>query len=138
MSEATLAARKYLCSLFKTRIELTALVPANNIFDRNDRPEIFPCIIVGEGQFTADDATCIAAGDVYMTCHVWTVENGLADCQNIVGEMRRAVRDQSGTVDGFALDAFFDDVIYLRDPDGEHSHAVVTIHLLAEDTVGIV
>jgi hypothetical protein len=135
MSEASLAAQKLLRTLFIARSELTALVPATSIFDRNDRPEIFPCIVMGEGQFTADDAGCVEAGDVYMTLHVWTEENGFAACKSIVGEMRRAVRNQSDVVDGFALDAFFQDAIYLRDPDGEHSHGVVTIHLLAEDTL---
>jgi hypothetical protein len=135
MSEASLAAQKFLRALFIARPALTALVPATSIFDRNDRPEIFPCIIMGEGQFVADDATCIEAGDVYATLHVWTAENGFAACKSIVGEMRRAVRNAEDVVDGFALAASFQDAIYLRDPDGEHSHGVVTIHLLAEDTL---
>jgi hypothetical protein len=135
MSEASLAAQKFMRTLFIARSALTDLVPATAIFDRNDRPEVFPCIVLGEGQFVADDAGCVEAGDVYMTCHVWTEENGFAACKSIVGEMRRAVRDASDVVDGFALDAFFQDVVYLRDPDGAHSHAVVTVHLLAEDTL---
>lgn len=137
MSEATLSAQKFLRDLFIARTSLTNLVPATSIFDKNDLPSIFPCVIIGEGTFTADDANCLAAGDCHMTLHVWTAEQGFAACKNIVGEIRRAVRDQSGVVYGFALDAYFQDVTYLRDPDGEHSHAVVTIMLTAEDTVGI-
>jgi hypothetical protein len=135
MSEATLAAQKFLRTLFIARSALTDLVPAESVFDKNELPATFPCIIIGEGTFTADDAGCISAGECHMTCHVWTKEQGFPVCKNIVGEMRRAVRDQSDVVDGFALDAFFQDAIYLRDPDGEHSHGVVTIHLLAEDTL---
>ncbi|MER9820312.1 DUF3168 domain-containing protein [Mesorhizobium sp. M0129] len=135
MSEASLAAQKFLRALFIGRAALTALVPADNIFDRNSRPEIFPCISLGEGQFVADDAGCIQAGDVYATLHVWTAENGFAACKNIVGEIRRAVREADDVVDGFALAATFQDAIYLRDPDGVHSHGVVTIRLLAEDTL---
>ncbi|MBZ9999635.1 MULTISPECIES: DUF3168 domain-containing protein [unclassified Mesorhizobium] len=135
MSEASLAAQKYLRTLFTGRAALTALVPSANIFDRNSRPEVFPCILLGDGQFVADDAGCIQAGDVYMALHVWTAENGFAACKSIVGEIRRAVRDAEDVVDGFALSSTFQDATYLRDPDGEHSHGVVTIHLLAEDTL---
>jgi hypothetical protein len=138
MSEATLAAQKYLRSLFIARPALVALVPAGSIFDKNELPSTFPCVIIGEGQFVADDATCISAGECHMTIHIWTAEQGFPVCKNIVGEIRRAVRDQSAVIDGFALDAFFQDAIYLRDPDGEHSHAVVTVMCLAEDTVGVV
>ncbi len=135
MSEATLAAQKFLRTLFIARTALTDLVPATSILDRNERPEVFPCILIGEGQYVADDAQCIEAGDVYATLHVWTKEVGLVACKNIVGEIRRAVRQADDVVDGFALSANFQDAIYLRDPDGLHSHGVVTIHLLAEDTL---
>ena len=135
MSEASLAAQKFLRTLFINRAALTALVPATSIFDRNDRPEVFPCVLLGEATVTADDALCIVADEVFMDCHVWTTENGLAACKLIVGEIRRAVRDASDVVDGFALDAYFDSVVYLRDPGGVHSHAVVTIKLLSEDTL---
>lgn len=135
MSEASLAAQKFLRALMVARSALTALVPAANIFDRNSRPEAFPCIVLGEGQYVADDATCVEAGDVYATLHVWTTENSFTACKSIVGEIRRAVRGADDVVDGFALSANFQDAIYLRDPDGVHSHGVVTVHLLAEDTL---
>ena len=135
MSEATLSAQKFLRDLFIARASLTALVPAESIRDTNQLPSVFPCIVIGEAQFVADDATCLAAGECHMTCHVYTEEMGTENCKLIVGEIRRAVRDQSGTVDGFAIDAFFGDVLYLRDPDGKHAHGVVSIMCLAEDTL---
>lgn len=135
MSEASLAAQKFLRTLFINRAALTALVPATSIFDRNDRPEVFPCILIGEATITADDAACIVADEIFADCHVWTTENGLAACKNIVGEIRRSVKDASDVVDGFALDAYFDSAVYLRDPDGIHSHAVVTLKILSEDTL---
>ena len=135
MSEATLTAQKFIRNLFVARTALTDLVPATSIFDRHARPSVFPCVVLGEGQFVADDTDCTAAGDVYLTVHVWTEEPSFVTCKNIVGEMRRAVRNADAVLDGFALAAYFQDAVYLRDPDGEHSHGVVTIHLLAEDTL---
>lgn len=135
MSEATLSAQKFLRDLFIARTELTALVPTTSIFDKNDLPSIFPCVIIGEGTFTADDAGCISAGECHMVLHVWTTEPGTENCKLIVGEIRRAVRDQSGVVYGFAIDSYFQDVIYMRDPDGKHTHAAVTIMCQAEDTL---
>lgn len=137
MSEATLAAARLAVVTLRARPALTALVPALNIIDKNQRPEVFPCIIVGEAQAVADDADCIVGDEVFLTLHVWTEEDGLLAVKNIVGEMRRAFRDVEGLQDGFEVSLHWSDVVFLRDPDGLHSHAVVTVRALTEDTVGI-
>lgn len=137
MSEASLATQKFLRSLMIARPALRALVPIANIMDRHSRPEVFPCILIGEGQVVGDDIDCADLSEVFATLHVWTKEEGFAACKNIVGEVRRACARQSDVVDGFDLSAEFGDVTYLRDPGGEHSHAVITFNVLAEDTVGI-
>lgn len=137
MSEPSLAAQKLLVETLRTRPALTALVPAANIFDKNKLPEIFPCIIIGEGQTVADDAQCIVASEVYMTVHVWTTEPGMAACKSIAGEIRRAVKDLSAVVDGIALDAFFEDSNFMRGSTGDNAHGVVSVKFLAEDLVAI-
>jgi Protein of unknown function (DUF3168) len=137
VSEASLAAQRLAVAKMRARPALTALVPAANIFDRNSLPEVFPCIIVGEAQTVGDDTDCDDLSTVHLTLHVWTTENGLAACKNIAGEVRRALRNVSEIQDGFALDFSFADSIFMRDPDGLHSHGVVTFEVLAEDTVGI-
>lgn len=135
MSEASLSAQRLAVAAMRARAALTALVPAANIFDRNERPEVFPCVIIGEGQTVDDSATCLVAAEVYLNLHVWTVENGFVACKSISGEIQRALRDLSGPQDGWQCDFNFEDARYLRDPDGEHSHGVVTYRVLAEDTL---
>lgn len=135
MSEASLAAQRLAVTKMRAHAPLLALCPKDNIMDRNARPEIFPCILLGEGQTVDESATCIVAAEVFLTIHVWTKENTMAGCKSISGEVQRALRNAEGVQDGWALDFTFDDAVYLRDPSGEHSHAVVTFSVMAEDTL---
>lgn len=135
MSEASLAAQRLAVTAMRARSALTALVPATNIFDRNERPEVFPCVVVGEAQTVGDDIDCADLSTVYLTVHVWTRENTFTACKSIAGEIRRALRRAEGVQDGFACDFSFEDARYLRDPNPEISHGVVTFHVSAEDTL---
>jgi hypothetical protein len=137
MSEASLAAQRLAVTAMRSRAALTSLVPTANIMDRNERPEVFPCIVVGEAQTMADEADCVVGSEVFLTLHVWTQENTFTNCKTIAGEIRRALYHLSGIQNGFALDFNFDDSRFLRDPSGIHSHGVVTFRIFAEDTVGI-
>lgn len=137
MTEASLAAQRMAVTRMRGRSALTAMVPAANIMDRNERPEVFPCIIIGEAQTVGDDSDCADLSTVYLTVHVWTRENTLAACKSIAGEVRRALRNAEGVQDGFELSFSFDDSNFMRDPSGTLSHGVVTFSVLAEDTVGI-
>ena len=137
MSEASLAAQRVAVTYMRARAALTALVPSANFMDRNERPERFPCVLVGEAQTVEDEADCIVGSEVFLTIHVWTRENGFTACKSIAGEIRRALRGVSEIQDGFACDFQFDDTTFLRDPGGELSHGVVRFAVLTEDTVGI-
>lgn len=133
MSEASLAAQRLAVTAMRGRAALTAHVPAANIFDRNERPEVFPCIIVGEAQTVGDDSDCIMGSEVFLTLHVWTRENSFVACKSIAGEIRRAMRGLEGEQDNVNLTFEFDDARFLRDPGGELSHGVVTFSALAEE-----
>lgn len=137
MSEASLAAQRLAVVTMRAHSPLQALVPDANIMDRNARPEVFPCIIVGEAQTVGDDIDCADLSTVYLTIHVWTRENTFTAAKSIAGEIRRALRRAEGVQDGFALDFSFEDSRYLRDPNPEISHAVVAFNVMAEDVVGI-
>ena len=138
MSEASLAAQRLAVITMRAHAPLQALVPDANILDRSGRPEVFPCVIVGEAQTVGDDIDCADLSEVFLTIHAWTRENGLAGVKNIAGEIRRALRRAVGVDSGFDLSFDFADTVFLRDPGGEHGHAVITFNVLAEDTVGIV
>jgi hypothetical protein len=128
MSEPSLAVQKLILTKLTAYAPLLALVPAASIFDRNGRPEVFPCILLGEAQTVGDDIDCGPLSDVYSTVHVWTREEGLRDCKMIAGAIRRALwMAEADDIDGFSIDGtFFEDARYLRDPSGEHAHGIVT------------
>lgn len=135
MSEASLAAQRVAVTRMRACDALVALVSPENVMDRNERPERFPCVLVGEAQTVGDDADCIESSEVFLTLHVWTRENGFVACKSIAGEIRRALRGVSEIQDGFACDFQFDNTTFLRDPGGELSHGVVRFAVLAEDLV---
>lgn len=137
MAEASLAAQRAAVTAMRSRAALTALIPSTNIMDRSGFPERMPCILVGEAQVQGDDIDCADLSDIYLDVHVWAEENVMTKCKDISGEVRRALRNLSVTQNGFALDFNFESANYMRDPNGQHSHGVLTFYVTAEDTVGI-
>lgn len=137
MTEVSLAAQRVAVASMRAYSDLTGLVPAANIFDRNQRPEVFPCIIVGEGQVVSDDIDCADTSEVYLDLHVWAKEDGLVASKNIAGEIRRALRRISTTHDGFRMNFVFGGARYLRDPGGELSHGVVSMVIRAWEPIDV-
>lgn len=116
---------------------LTALVPAANILDRNQRPAPDPSIIIGEDQVV--DAGITIARDyvrVYSTIHIWKKEVSLAGVKLIAGAIRRAIgrvqRLDLLDPDFVCSDCKIDSVRFLRDPDGETSHGILVINCLVQ------
>ena len=112
---------------------VVALVSPSSIRDGNARPDIFPTIIIG-------DATTVLERIVFsrkhvrtsMDIHLWTKETGLAVVKTIAAAAMIAL-STTPVIDGFALlDQEVESVRYLRDPGGEHGHAVVTVSALIE------
>src|SRR4051794_21888170 len=71
---------------------VTALVPAEAIFDRSGRPERFPCIILGEDQ-EIDPGLTLDRDHVRVvsTLHLWQREAGLTGVKTIAGAIRTAL-----------------------------------------------
>jgi hypothetical protein len=114
---------------------VTAHVPAENIFDRSGRPERFPCVVMGEAQEIVEDLTfgrnlvTVAA-----TLHVWSRDPGTIEAKEIVGGIRQALTHYLAPLDaGRLIDLRFEGARYLRDPDGETTHAVITIEALIDE-----
>lgn len=137
MSEASLAAQQLAVGAMRASAGVLALVPSQNIFDRAGRPERFPCIILGEATTTGEDIECADLSDVSLTIHAWTDEATMSGVKEIAGAVRRALRRLEGTRDGFVCDFAFADSIFLRDPSGTHSHAVISFDVSVEDTAEI-
>ncbi len=115
---------------------VTALVPASAILDRRSRPEVFPCIILGEGISRHADRYATFFDHIITDIHVFTTEPGLADAKTIVGAMREAMRDAPcpWQSDGYAfLQVVIATTRFMRDPDAEHGHAVITIEAILQE-----
>lgn len=130
---------------------VTAIVPAENILDRNSRPAPNPSIILGEDQ--AVDAGLMARNGwrVYSTLHVWAKEPGLVMVKTVAAAIRLALRDSVRSAPDGAIselweqsnwwvgaqyhfgDCLVSSTRFLRDPDGETAHAVVTVETLVSE-----
>lgn len=112
------------------------LVPATSILDRNERPNPRPSIIIGEGM-SRDDGDSIARNltRIWLDLHVWIREPSTAGVKAVAGAIRAAIKSAKlPDLDGFHfVDAYVESSRFLRDPDGETSHGVVTINAKVEE-----
>lgn len=111
---------------------VTDLCPAASILDMHGRPARFPSIIIGDSQLVADDLTYARNHvRIYSTLHVWTEEKSLVDVKFLSGAVRIALRAPLALT-GF-LDGQIEEERFLRDPDGEHAHGVLTYSALLQE-----
>ncbi|MBS0237087.1 MAG: DUF3168 domain-containing protein [Proteobacteria bacterium] len=112
---------------------VTALVPATSILDTNARPEQMPCIRIGVGQALQDDGIARNRWHVYLDLHIFANEAGLATAKEIAQAIRQALSNRFFELGShYCGDVFVSGARYMRDPDGVHSHAIVTVeaHLI--------
>lgn len=110
---------------------MTALVPAANIYDRHARPEVFPCVILGEAMEVADDMTLAREHfRLYPTVHVWTREPSLIAVKAISYQIRKTLIAAAHAWP--FIDFRYESTRFLRDPDGVTSHGVVTFEALGQ------
>ena len=112
---------------------VTALVPALSILDRNSRPAPDPSIILGEGQSIDDGRIARDVQRVYATLHIWKREPGLAGVKAIATAVRSALNAGGRLhemVGYHCADCRVSDMRFLRDPDGETAHGVITVECL--------
>ena len=109
--------------------DLMALVPADHVLDSNGRPELVPCINIGEGQTVYQRFH----STTYATLHVWVQEPGLTVAKAIVGAIVPALRVDAQITGVLTLDNFIchdlavTQTRFMRDPHGSYSHGVVTL-----------
>lgn len=130
MTAPTLSLQSAIRAALIADTAMTALVPAAQIFDRHARPELFPCVVIGEVQEVADDMSL--ARDkfrLFPTIHVWTREPGLVSVKAICWQIRRTLI-ASDAVRSNLIDWRYNDTRILRDPDGVTGHGVVTFEAL--------
>jgi hypothetical protein len=118
-------------------LSVTALVPAANILDRNARPAPDPSIIIGEGQAVDEERIARNVQRIFMDLHVWKKEPSTAGVKAIAGAIRGVLQFERLSLEApySAGDCAVTGMRYLRDPDGETSHGVVTLEVLVSEAV---
>jgi hypothetical protein len=113
---------------------VTSLVPAASILDTNQRPAPTPSsVLLGENQIVDPGAMLDrSVTRVHSTLHVWKKEAGLTGANAIAGAVWDAIASARLSLDtGLrCIDCRPTDMRTMRDPDGETSHAVVTVETL--------
>lgn len=114
---------------------VTDLVPATSILDVNQRPAPVPSIVIGEGQSLEGDRIDRRDQRVVMDLHVWKREPGLAGVKAIAGAIRAALHaGRLPQIEGVHFtDCRVSTMRFLRDPDGETAHGVITIEALVSE-----
>jgi len=132
---ADLAVQKALRARLVGNSAVTALVPAMSILDRNARPAPDPSIVIGEGQTLPAAGIARDVQRVVLDMHCWRKEPSTAGTKAIAGAVRAALHANRLASDGkFHFgDCRISAMRYLRDPDGETSHAVVTVEVLVAE-----
>lgn len=113
----------------------TAIIPGDNVLDRGGRPERFPCLIIGEGQEIAEDLTLDRQHvRVILDLHAWAREIGIVAVKQAADAIRASVIEWAPTLPAHrVVNLRHTASRYMRDPDGEHSHAIVTIEALLRE-----
>ena len=137
MTDPSLAVQKALRARLIATAAVTALVPANSILDHNQRLAPDPSIILGEDQ-VVDAKLTLQRDDVRViaTLHIWKKEASLVGVKAISGAIRRAVGRVKaldlGDPDFVCTEIHIESTRFMRDPDGETSHGVMTIECLVQ------
>ncbi|WAJ30953.1 DUF3168 domain-containing protein [Antarcticirhabdus aurantiaca] len=131
---AALAVQKALRSRLVATPSILERVPAVNILDRNARPNPMPSIIIGEGEEVDEGDIARRNVRVHLTLHLWQKETGTTGVKGTAGAIRSAVLKERLIADGFHVaDCRVSMTRFLRDPDGEHAHGVVTVETLVHE-----
>jgi hypothetical protein len=135
MNDPSLAVQRALRTRFIGSSVVTNLVPADNILDHNQRPAPDPSIVLGEDQ-VVDTNTAVQRDlvRVYSTIHIWKRETSLEGVKLISASLRKAlgrvIKLDLDDPDYFCADCSIESSRFLRDPDGETSHGIITLNSL--------
>jgi hypothetical protein len=132
---ADLAVQKAIRGRLTATSAVTDLVPATSILDRHARPAPDPSIILGEGQCIPADDLARQVVRVVLDLHILKKEPGLAGVKTIGAAIRAALHSGRLTLDtGFHCgDCRVSSMRWLRDPDGETGHGVVTVETIVSE-----
>ncbi|WP_311028218.1 DUF3168 domain-containing protein [Mesorhizobium koreense] len=134
MTEPSLAVQIAIRSALIASPAVTGIVPSAHIFDRRTRPELFPCIIIGDANTALEPITLTRSHvRLFADLHIWTEESGLETVKTVAGNVGAALRSKP-SIDGFhVVDWKMTGTRFLRDPGGEYGHAITSIEVLLNE-----
>lgn len=127
------ALQKALLARLAGTADVTALVGVSAIIDGQAIPSRFPSILFGDGQVVREPITVAARHRrIYVTLHVWA--KTMPQAREIAGAVTSAVEHEPLALAGGhrAVSTVIAAARFMRDPDGEDCHGVVTVDCLAE------
>lgn len=131
MSDASLAMQESVRERLVNASALTDRVPASNILDSHSRPEVLPCVIIGEGYTAFEDFHAIA----FLDLHVWTKEEATVANKRIAGAIRDALKAGPWAIaDHICHDMRMERARFMREPDEMLAHGVLTIRAIVQET----
>lgn len=131
MTEPSLALQTAIRARLIGSAGVMALVPADQILDRNARPEGMPSVIIGDGQTIYADDYEDYFDRAYADLHVWAKEPSLEGVKAITGAIRLALPTGVWAITGFSVpNVKVANARFMRDPDNLHSHAVISVEAI--------
>lgn len=122
-------------ALYARLVSTFADIPAFSVLHQTPTPSRFPCVVIGEAQEVAEDVTLDREHvRVFFTLHVWAREEGVILVKQAGDAIRQAVNSWAPALDTHhVVDLRHVSSRYMRDPDGETSHAALVIEALLQE-----
>lgn len=107
---------------------VTSIISATAIVDRNATPALDNSIVIGEATTGPDDGIARTRHMVVADLHIWRKEAGTVGSKQVAGAIRAALIDGPLSVAGYHVaDLRIASTRFLRDPNGTHSHGVLSL-----------
>lgn len=103
------------------------------VYDMVPEGAAVPYVTLGEAQFIRSDASGVRAGDIYLTLHAWSQEEGFPQVKKIAGCVVDALHHADIPLPTYRLVSInHRQTRVMRDPDGQTSHAVIEMVAFVE------
>lgn len=102
------------------------------VYDSVPDNPTFPYVTIGECQVIGDDTEdCGDGSEVIVQIHAWSRKEGFPEVKALAAAIRTTLGNASYSLSGFTVSVVeFQQMRFLRDPDGITSHAVVEFRYL--------
>lgn len=124
MADGSLELQAALVLLFKGATDV-----GTRVYDEPPSNPIYPLVQVGESYVIIDDYGCRSGSDEYVDIHVWSQAVGWPETKRIAAQVRALVNGKVLTVPGYTAHSWVRDIRYLKDPDGNTRHGVITVRV---------